>query len=139
MYKMYKSCPSLRYTAMHFRGDSNKHTCGFLFRPQLMHIQAFFLVTSHLTSHHNNIVHTCVQHDLYCLDIPLLRFTLLCSTNIWHGINPWGEPSHFDCEDWNSEDPLHVGLTSDPSVGILSHQKKMSCNNRFHILCIETT
>ena len=56
---------------------------------------------------------------------------------IWHGVNPWGEKSHYNCDDWNSENPLHVGLASNLEGGLISKQKKMSCNNKFFILCIE--
>lgn len=56
---------------------------------------------------------------------------------IWHGVNPWGEKSHYNCEDWNSENPLHVGLASTLDGGLIAKQKKLSCNNKFYVLCIE--
>lgn len=56
---------------------------------------------------------------------------------IWHGVNPWGEKSHYNCEDWSSDDPLEVGLASSLEGGIFKKQKKFSCNNKFHVLCIE--
>lgn len=60
-----------------------------------------------------------------------------CRNTIWHGVNPWGEKSHYNCEDWSSDNPLHVGLASSLEGGLIAKQKKHSCNNKFHILCIE--
>ena len=38
---------------------------------------------------------------------------------MWHGVNPWGEKSHFNCDDWNSDDPLNVGLASNLEGGLI--------------------
>ena len=38
---------------------------------------------------------------------------------IWHGVNPWGEKSHYNCDDWNSDNPLHVGLASNLEGGLI--------------------
>ena len=56
---------------------------------------------------------------------------------VWHGVNPWGEKSHYNCEDWSSDSPLHVGLASAVDGGLIAKQKKFSCNNKFHVLCLE--
>ena len=56
---------------------------------------------------------------------------------VWHGVNPWGDASHYNCEDWSSDNPLHVGLASSLEGGLIAKQKKFSCNNKFHVLCIE--
>jgi len=55
----------------------------------------------------------------------------------WHGVNPWGEKSHYNCEEWSSDNPLHVGLASSLEGGLIAKQKKFSCNNKFRVLCIE--
>lgn len=59
------------------------------------------------------------------------------SRNVWHGINPWHEKSFYNCDDWNSDNPLHVGLASSLEGGLIAKQKKLSCNKKNYVLCIE--
>ena len=76
----------------------------------------------------------------YWIFLTLHSTILSCSNQevpIWHGVNPWGEKSHYNCDDWNSDNPLHVGLASHLEGGLIAKQKKMSCNNKFFVLCIE--
>ena len=60
---------------------------------------------------------------------------------IWHGTNPWGEPSQ-DCQGWSTDNPMALGLASDIAkdgdASILS-QRKVPCNHQLIVLCIETT
>ena len=63
----------------------------------------------------DNYVCTCCFTTL----IILISWNSNQEVPIWHGVNPWGEKSHYNCDDWNSDNPLHVGLASNLEGGLI--------------------
>lgn len=35
---------------------------------------------------------------------------------VWHGVNPWGESSHLNCDGWNTDNGLQVIMYSSVKV-----------------------
>ena len=59
---------------------------------------------------------------------------------VWHGSNKYGETSHnYNCNAWSSSSARVFGMASSLASLKLLGQKKVPCDNRLIVLCIETS